>query len=125
MTTAIGQIVQFVKDNVSHDRTYCPTYNTSMTIWSAELEFNESLLKRVHTLRNERGYTAEQMAIALGIPPERYRKYETRTPLPQYLIERFAIIVDRDVEYILTGKSSRPPRKPSAAANANRNGTNG
>jgi hypothetical protein len=44
------------------------------------------------------------MATALGIPPERYRKYEYRSPLPHYLLERFALIVGRDVEYVLTGK---------------------
>lgn len=51
--------------------------------------------------------TAEQMAKVLGIPPERYRKYEYRTPLPHYLIEQFALIVGRDVEFILTGSTTR------------------
>jgi hypothetical protein len=44
------------------------------------------------------------MATALGVPAERYRKYEYRSPLPHYLIERFALIVGRDIEFILTGK---------------------
>jgi hypothetical protein len=48
-------------------------------------------------------WTAAQMATALGVPAERYRKYEYRSPLPHYLIERFALIVGRDVEYVLTG----------------------
>lgn len=126
MTASIGQFVQYVKDNVSHDWTGSPIYSGHMDIWSPEQEFNEALLARVHALRIERGYTTEQMAIALGIPPDRYRKYESRTPLPQYLIERFAIIVDRDVEYILTGKSSRPPRRPAPVARSGkRNGTEG
>jgi transcriptional regulator with XRE-family HTH domain len=73
---------------------------------SEEQLFNEALVARTHRLRNERGYTAEQMAIALGVPPDRYRKYEYRSPLPHYLIQRFAVIVGRDVEYILTGKVS-------------------
>lgn len=72
-----------------------------------ELQFNEALCARVHRLRNERGMTAEEMAKALAIPAERYRKYEYRSPLPHYLIEQFAIIVGRDVEYILTGNISR------------------
>jgi hypothetical protein len=46
------------------------------------------------------------MATALGIPAERYRKYEYRTPLPHYLLERFALIVGRDIEYLLLGKTS-------------------
>lgn len=44
------------------------------------------------------------MATALGVPPERYRKYEYRSPLPHYLLEQFAVIVGRDLEYILTGR---------------------
>jgi len=71
-----------------------------------ELEFNEKLCARVHRLRNDRGWTAEQMATALGIPPDRYRKYEYRSPLPHYLIEQFAQIVGRDVDFILLGKTS-------------------
>jgi transcriptional regulator with XRE-family HTH domain len=71
-----------------------------------EAAFNEALIARVHRLRNDKGWTAEQMAIALGIPPDRYRKYEYRTPLPHYLIERFALQVGREVEYILFGRSS-------------------
>ena len=109
---------------MSHDWTDGPSYHRGMTVWSEEQEFTEALLARVHKLRSEHGYTAEQMAIALGIPAERYRKYEKRTPLPHYLIERFAVIVGRDVEYVLTGKSSRPRRSPAVVA-SKRNGTEG
>lgn len=69
-----------------------------------EAQFNEALCARVHRLRNERGWTAEQMATALGVPAERYRKYEYRSPLPHYLLEQFSLIVGRDIEYLLTGK---------------------
>ena len=75
-------------------------------IENEEAAFNEQFIKRIHRLRNERGWTAEQMAISLGIPPERYRKYEYRTPLPHYLLERFALQVGRDVEYLLYGRTS-------------------
>lgn len=75
-----------------------------MVAGNEELQFNEHLIARTHRLRNERGWTAQQMATALGIPAERYRKYEYRTPLPHYLLERFALIVGRDIEYVLLGK---------------------
>jgi transcriptional regulator with XRE-family HTH domain len=78
---------------------------------SREAEFNENLCARIHRLRNERGWTAGQMATALGVPADRYRKYEYRSPLPHYLIEQFAVIVGRDVEYVLTGKIA-PARIP-------------
>ena len=74
---------------------------------SDEAAFNEALCARVHKLRNERGWTSLQMATALGVPPDRYRKYEYRSPLPHYLIERFALIVGREIEYVLTGKVSQ------------------
>lgn len=83
-----------------------------MVIDNEEAKFNDALTSRVHRLRNERGWTAEQMATALGIPPDRYRKYEYRSPLPHYLLERFALIVGRDVEYLLTGKTSGPRLVP-------------
>lgn len=74
-----------------------------MVVSNEERLFNEALCARVKYLRNGRGVTAEEMAKALGVPAERYRKYEARSPLPQYLIERFSIIVGRDIEYVLTG----------------------
>lgn len=77
-----------------------------MVIDNEEARFNDALCARVHRLREERGWTAAQMATALGIPAERYRKYEYRSPLPHYLVERFALIVGRDVDYVLTGKMS-------------------
>lgn len=74
-----------------------------------EFLFNNAFCARVRELRLSRGWTAEQMAIALGVPPDRYRKYESRSPLPAYLIERFAIIVGQDVEYVVTGKRAKAP----------------
>jgi len=83
---------------------------------SEEQAFNEALCARTHKLRNDRGWTSAQMATALGVPPDRYRKYEYRSPLPHYLIQRFALIVGREIEYILTGKTTanRAQRPESA-----------
>lgn len=83
---------------------------------SDEALFNNAYCQRVRDLRDERGWTADQMATALGIPPDRYRKYETRSPMPAYLVERFALIVGRDVEYVLTGKAKRLPAHMAGAA---------
>jgi transcriptional regulator with XRE-family HTH domain len=69
-----------------------------------ELLFNTELCERVSTLRRERGWTAEQMATALGVPPDRYRKYEKRSPLPAYLMVSFCLVVDCDLDYLLTGR---------------------
>ena len=110
----IGQSVQHVKPNVSKDFGTGWRHNVGMDETTTALKFNQALVDRVKRLRMERFPAAEDMAIALGIPAERYRKYESRSPMPHYLIERFAKIVGRDVEYILTGKlkPTRGPRPP-------------
>lgn len=77
--------------------------------------FENAYCQRVQQLRIERGWTQDQMATALGIPLDRYKKYEIRSPLPVYLIERFATIVGRDVEYVVTGKTSARRRGPPVA----------
>lgn len=78
-----------------------------------ELLFNNAFCERVQTLRKERGWTAEQMATALGVPPDRYRKYEKRSPLPAYLMEQFCLVVDCEMEYLVTGKRKAGASRPS------------
>jgi DNA-binding XRE family transcriptional regulator len=102
----IGQFVLSCQDTVSQDRWTKRNYPPRVVINNEEALFNDALCARVHRLRNERGWTAAQMATALGIPPERYRKYEYRSPLPHYLMERFALIVGRDLEYVLLGRAA-------------------
>ena len=80
--------------------------NVRMAVTSAR-DFNAEFCARTRALREARGFNQEDMAEALGIPAYRYRKYEGRTPLPHYLIPRFSLIVGRDIEYIVTGRSSR------------------
>jgi transcriptional regulator with XRE-family HTH domain len=72
-----------------------------------ERAFNQALCERVKNCRVQKNWTADQMARALGIPAERYRKYEGRSVLPVYLIERFALITGKSVEFIVTGHESK------------------
>lgn len=67
-------------------------------------EFESMYIARVKALREATGMTAKQMSVALQIPFERYKKYETRTPLPHSLIEQFAVIARVPVEFVLTGR---------------------
>lgn len=73
-----------------------------------EALFNDRYCARLRRLRDEMGWTAEQMAIRLGIPADRYRKYEVRSPMPPYLVPRFAALVDRSIAFILTGTDDVP-----------------
>ncbi len=82
-----------------------------MSIDNDELSFNKALLDRVRGIRAAKGWSAEEMAMALGIPAERYRKYEKRSPIPHYLIPRLALISGRSAEWILTGKETRASGK--------------
>lgn len=67
-------------------------------------EFEELFIARTKALRVLAGMTAQQMATALGVPFERYKKYESRTPLPHELIEQFALITRVSVEFVMTGR---------------------
>ena len=120
MQRCIGQIVPRSSPIVSKDYEGAIRYGFRMGTGSHELAFNDALCARVHRLRNERGWTSEQMATALGVPPDRYRKYEYRSPLPSYLVERFALIVGQDISYVLTNKSAslRENRQESAKKRA-------
>ena len=69
-----------------------------------EFVFNSAYCERVKAAREAKGWTAATMAIALGIPAERYRKYETRSPLPPYLIERFCLVAGVEPHFLVTGK---------------------
>ena len=71
--------------------------------------FNAQMCARLREIRESMPgkWTAERMATMLGIPAERYRKYEVRSPLPHYLIPRLSAISGCDIAYILTGKNER------------------
>jgi hypothetical protein len=113
---SIGQIVQYVKDKMSNARIFfIGTFGDMGQASNEELLFNEALCARTRALRDGKGWTAEQMATVLGVPPDRYRKYENRSPIPHYLVPRLAGICDVTIEYILTGRSPRMLAAPSCA----------
>lgn len=72
---------------------------------SKEFIFNNEYCERVKRFRGETNMSAEEMANLLGIPPDRYRKYETRSPMPVYLVPDFCRIVGCDLEHLILGKA--------------------
>lgn len=82
---------------------------------SEEFIFNNGYCGRVKRFRNETNMSAEKMAELLDIPAERYRKYEKRSPMPVYLIEKFCLIVGCDLEHLILGKP-RERMKPVLVA---------
>jgi transcriptional regulator with XRE-family HTH domain len=75
-----------------------------MTMPITPQEFDALYIARVKALRQLKGLTSGQMATLLGVPAERYRKYESRTPMPHALIEQFALITGVSVEFLVTGR---------------------
>jgi transcriptional regulator with XRE-family HTH domain len=70
---------------------------------STPKRFNAEMCGRLKRLREAKAWSQEQMATALGVPLERYRKYENRSPLPHYLIPRVALICNVTIRFLLTG----------------------
>ncbi|HEX7694602.1 MAG TPA: helix-turn-helix transcriptional regulator [Sphingomonas sp.] len=75
-----------------------------MTMPITPQEYDALYIARVKALRQRKGLTSGQMATLLGVPAERYRKYESRTPMPHALIEQFALITGVTVEFLVTGR---------------------
>lgn len=97
---------EFSKDNMSNDFLVGRRHKVSMISRTllTPAEFEAMLIDRTKALREHRGMTSAEMATALDVPVDRYRKYESRTPLPHAMIERFAIIVGVSPEFVLTGR---------------------
>ena len=73
--------------------------------------------QRTAELRDAHGWTQQQMADALAIPVERYKKYEQRSPLPHHLVPRFCLILGADMaELFAVDRPSRKGRGGTKAA---------
>jgi transcriptional regulator with XRE-family HTH domain len=73
--------------------------------------FNRQLSSRVKKLRERRGWSIRQTAKNLGIPEDRYSLYENGSPLPAYLIPKFAALMATSISYLITGKHEKWPLK--------------
>lgn len=74
-----------------------------MTDKQKEHDFNVALRERTRDLRKRSGLEPQQVADLIGVDIEAYKKYETRSPLPRYLIPRFARAVRVSIAYLMTG----------------------
>ena len=68
---------------------------------------------RLKALRKDLGYSQSQMAEAIGISLDRYKKYETRDRFPPHLLNKLALNSHRPLEYVVTGRG--PNIRPIAA----------
>lgn len=70
--------------------------------------YYDQFRKRLLNLRLELDWTQPQMAEALGVPLDSYKKYEKRDKFPLHLLGKLALVAHRDVEFIVTGRVSGP-----------------
>src|SRR6185437_7727750 len=71
--------------------------------------YNSAFTARVRDLRERRGWSQQQMARALQIPWERYRKYAQNIMMPHRLIPLFVLVTDTTMEYLLGEPPSEQP----------------
>lgn len=107
-----GRFVPFGKGKIRVVITHCPTYGISMRDQTdPEGAYNRGFTERTAALRRLQGFTQADMARLLGIPLDRYKKYERRSPLPHYLLERFAVLTKVSLEALVTGRNRDSLRK--------------
>ena len=82
---------------------------------TAPKQFNEAFCTRTRELREATGMSQIEMAGALGVSAEAYRKYEKRSPLPHYLVIRFCAITKEPLADLFKyAQNARIPRKTAA-----------
>ena len=71
---------------------------------NSERAFHEAFRRRLKEVRDELGWTQADMAEALGVPLENYKKYERRSKFPPHLFAQLARVTHRPIEFLLTGR---------------------
>ena len=71
---------------------------------NSERAYHEAFRHRLKQIRGELAWSQADMAEALGVPLENYKKYERRSIFPPHLIAQLALVTHRPLELILTGR---------------------
>lgn len=111
----IRQLVLNCKANVSHDLNPAIGHNVSMDEEQTARRFLADFLGRTRAAREMRYRSGREMAEAMGWGSDRqptYSKYESRSPLPHYLIPQFCRICGVRVEWLMTGEGPGPAWHP-------------
>jgi DNA-binding XRE family transcriptional regulator len=75
--------------------------------------FNRHFCERVRALRHASKMTQAAMASALGITSSAYEKYETRSPLPHWLISRFIEVTGVNIDKLFISDKSSGDKCPA------------
>jgi len=104
-------MVAYIKDKMSYSaREKCPRDFASRPVTIvrimravADKTYGRNLGRRLQVAREAHGATREQLAKMLSIEIERYKKWETRGPVPTRFIAPICDILDCDIYWLLTG----------------------
>lgn len=77
--------------------------------------YDAAFRERLIAIRESLKWTQADMAQALGISLDRYKKYEIRSKFPPYLYEKLALVTHRELYYIVTGRNVRVLHPVAAA----------
>ncbi|MFZ5783952.1 MAG: helix-turn-helix domain-containing protein [Pseudomonadota bacterium] len=76
----------------------------SATEKATERAYHESFRRRLKDLREELQWSQADMANALGLSLDNYKKYEIRSKFPPHQYEKLALVTHKSVDFIVTGR---------------------
>ncbi len=68
-------------------------------------EFHARLKQRLQQTREELHWTQDQMATALGVNLDTYKKWELRGRFPIHFIEKLSLVTHRPIDYWIAGRN--------------------
>lgn len=79
--------------------------------------YNAAFMEATQALRERAGFTQEEIATVLRMQQDKYKQYESRTPLPHYLVTAFCLAcrVEPSRLYNDADKALAKRRRTSAA----------
>ena len=96
------------KDNMVPDRQRLIGDNWSVPKTKPDSQYYVDFRRRLKDLKDDLGYTQDQMAKALGMSKANYQKYEDRSKFPLHKLEQLALVTHQTLDFIVTGKNPRP-----------------
>src|SRR4029453_10485205 len=81
-------------------------------------KYRDAFVARVRKARTDAGYTQRAVAMLLGVEASTYNNYERGrgkeppTLMPLHLIERFCVLCQVPIDWLVTGKEIRLRRVP-------------
>lgn len=101
---------------MSCDRARVARHHGPMATDTSSSAFRKAIIARTKQAREASGLTQQAVASVLRIPQDRYKQYETRSPLPHEFIGPFCVLARITPEWLLTGRGGGPGSAGAAVA---------